>query len=131
MSQANPEDPVKRQLDAYNAKDIELFDDHGWSNIVGSRMNRSDAEQFSENVRVYRPPNGEPVTQGKTDFKLVYTKRFESPGLHAQILNRTIVGNKVIDHEKVVGIAEEPVEVAVVYEVIDGLIHNVWFFAGQ
>ena len=29
MSQSNPEDPVKRQLDAYNAKDIELFDDHG------------------------------------------------------------------------------------------------------
>jgi hypothetical protein len=42
MSQSNTEDPVKRQLDAYNAKDIETFDDHGWSNIVVSWMNRND-----------------------------------------------------------------------------------------
>ncbi len=111
MSKLNPEAPVKRQLDAYNAKDIETF-----------------CTQFSDNVRVYRPPQGEPTIEGMADFRTLYAKRFESPGLNAKILNRTIVGNKVIDHEKVWGIEDEPIEVAVVYEVIDEQIHNVWFF---
>jgi hypothetical protein len=52
MSQSNSEDSVKRQLDAYNGKDIETFDDHGWSNIVVSWMNRNDDDHGWSNIVV-------------------------------------------------------------------------------
>ena len=39
-----------------------------------------------------------------------------------------MLGNKVIDHERVVGIKEVPIEAVAVYEVVDGLIETVWFF---
>ena len=35
---------------------------------------------------------------------------------------------KVIDHERVIGIRDGPMEAVAVYEVRDGLIRNVWFF---
>jgi len=58
----------------------------------------------------------------------VYTQRFASPNLHAEILSRIVMGNKVIDHERVVGIGEQPLEAVAVYEVVGGLIKSVWFF---
>ena len=39
-----------------------------------------------------------------------------------------IAGNKVVDHERIVGLGAEVVEAIAVYEVEDGLIKNVWFF---
>ncbi|HSW82906.1 MAG TPA: hypothetical protein VLH12_05490, partial [Usitatibacter sp.] len=50
------------------------------------------------------------------------------PNLHAEILSRIVMGNKVIDHERVSGIGEKPLEAVAVYEVADGLIKTVWFF---
>ena len=41
-----------------------------------------------------------------------------------------MVGNKVLDHERVFGMGEGPFEVAVVYEVVNGKIASVWFFPG-
>ena len=40
----NPEDPVKRQLDAYNARDLERF-----------------VAEYHDDVNVYRPPATEPL----------------------------------------------------------------------
>ena len=40
-------------------------------------------------------------------------------------------GNKVVDHERIVGLGPEPVEAVAVYEVNDGLIERVWFFASN
>jgi hypothetical protein len=57
-----------------------------------------------------------------------YRARFSSPNLHATIVNRIVLGNKVIDHERVVGINEMPVEALAVYQVDDGRIRAVWFF---
>jgi hypothetical protein len=38
------------------------------------------------------------------------------------------MGNKVIDHERIAGIREQPLEAVAVYEVTQGLIRTVWFF---
>ncbi len=46
-------------------------------------------------------------------------------------MNRTVLGNKVIDHELIWGVRSEAFEVAAVYEVQGGLIQNVWHFASQ
>jgi hypothetical protein len=42
-----------------------------------------------------------------------------------------VIGNVVIDHERVHGVRDRPFDVAASYRVIDGLIRTVWFFAGD
>ena len=111
----NPETVVQRQLDAYNARDLKRF-----------------LAEYSEDVRVYRPPAVEPAITGKKAFGQVYaTQRFNHVGLYAELLNRMVLGRKVIDHERVSGVRERPFEVAVVYEVVNGLIQCMWSYAAE
>ena len=106
---------VERQLEAYNARDLARF-----------------LAEYAEDIRTYRPPAVEPVLSGKQAFADFYaTQRFNRPGLHAQILGRMVLGNKVIDHERITGVRDEPFEVAVAYEVVDGLIRATWAFAAD
>ena len=112
MTQGNDAvEVVQRQLEAYNARDLEAF-----------------AATYSDAIRIYRMPATEPSIAGQAALRDTYRQRFASPGLHADILNRIVLGNKVIDHERVRGIREQPIEAVAVYEVIDGLIDKVWFF---
>jgi len=104
---------VQAQLVAYNQHDLASF-----------------VALFSDDVCIYRPPATEPVIRGKAAFSDFYqNERFNLPYLHAEILNRMVVGNKVVDHERICGIRNEPFEVMVVFEVVDGLIQNMWSFA--
>ena len=106
------EDPVQRQLEAYNARDLDRF-----------------VAEYSDDVRVYRAPSGTPVLDGKAAFAAHYAAhRFDLPDLHADVLSRMVVGNKVIDHERVYGVRDAPFDAVVVYEIVDGLIRTVWFF---
>jgi len=106
-----PTELVQRQLEAYNARDLEGF-----------------AETYADDIRIFRMPSTEPAIVGMEKLRDVYRARFTSQGLHAEIVNRIVIGNKVIDHERVVGIEKNPVEAVAVYEVVDGLIKTVWFF---
>jgi hypothetical protein len=108
----NSELPVQRQLEAYNARDLERF-----------------VAEYADDVRVFRPPSAEPVLAGKQAFAEHYAKhRFNLPGLHAEIVNRMVLGNKVVDHERISGVREHPFEAVAVYEVVDDRIRTVWFF---
>jgi hypothetical protein len=108
-----PEALVQLQLDAYNARDLQRF-----------------TACYSDQVKVFRPPAPEPVLEGKAAFADYYaTQRFNCPGLHAQLVNRMVLGRRVVDHERITGIGDQPLEMAVVYEVADGLIQAVWAFA--
>ena len=49
----------------------------------------------------------------------------------AVVQQRIVLGNKVIDHERIFGVREQPIEVALVYEISDDLIQTVWFFSAQ
>ena len=104
-------DVVQRQLEAYNARDIDAF-----------------VAAFAPSIRIFRMPAAEPAIVGHAKFREAYTKRFASAGLHAEILDRIVLGNKVIDHERIRGITDGLVEAVAVYEVVDGLIETVWFF---
>jgi len=73
-------------------------------------------------------PATEPAIVGREQLAEVYRRRFSSTGLHADILARMVLGNKVIDHERVRGIQEHPIEAVAVYEVVSGLITTVWFY---
>ena len=51
--------------------------------------------------------------------------------LHADILARIVLGNKVMNHERVRGIRQDPIEALAIYEVSSDLIQTVWFFQGE
>lgn len=108
----DPVDPVQRQLEAYNARDLERF-----------------VAQYAEDIRVFRPPSPEPVLVGKPALARHYAdNRFTLPGLHAEVVNRMVSGSIVVDHERITGLQTDVVEAIAVYAVSDGLIHAVWFY---
>jgi hypothetical protein len=112
-SKLSPETVVQNQLEAYNARDLQRF-----------------LANYADGIRVYRPPAHDPTIVGMAAFAEFYsTQRFTRAGLHAALVNRMVLGNRVIDHERISGVREHPFEVAVVYEVIDGLIECTWSFA--
>ena len=105
-------DPVQRQLEAYNARDVDAF-----------------VAQYSDDIRVFRPPAPEPVLVGKAALADYYAKnRFVLPGLHATVVARMVSTNTVVDHERIAGIQPEMIEAIAVYRVTNGLISAVWFF---
>ena len=54
--------------------------------------------------------------------------RFNNPLLKAELLSRTVLGNKVFYHEKIHGLSPEPIESVAVFEVKEGLIQTAWFY---
>jgi hypothetical protein len=111
----NAVDVVQRQLEAYNARDLQRF-----------------VATYSDGIVVFRPPALEPALSGKAALSEFYrAQRFNLPALRAEIVNRMVLGNKVIDHERISGVRAQPFEAVAVYEVVDGLIQCVWFFSGE
>jgi hypothetical protein len=103
-----PEQVVQKNLECYNNRDISRF-----------------MECFSPDITLFTFPDPEPTLQGIEAIKNFYSRLFEeSPKLHSTILNRITFGNKIIDHERIVGRlgADEPLEIVVVYEVNQGKI---------
>jgi hypothetical protein len=56
------------------------------------------------------------------------THRFNIPALRAEVINRILLGSKVVDHERIWGLGEAPIEAVAVYRAVDNLIATVWFF---
>jgi hypothetical protein len=109
----DPEAFAQRQLDAYNARDLERF-----------------VREYTDDVLVYRMPDPNPVIAGRAALAAHYRdKRFNLPELHARLVNRMVFGNKVIDQEVVLGVPGAPLEGAAVYEVTAEGISRVWFFS--
>ncbi len=108
----NAEHVVQQQLDAYNRRSMQDY-----------------LAVFSDTVRIYRPPDPNPVMTGKDSLAEFYAReRFNRENLHAELLNRMVIGNTVIDHERITGVTDQPMEMAAVYCVKDGLIDAIWFF---
>lgn len=103
---------VQRQLDAYNDHDLERF-----------------VAEYTDDVRVFRPPAPEPVLTGKQAFADHYARnRFNVPGLHAELVNRMVSGHIVVDQERITGLPGGELAAVAVYEVVEGRIRTVWFF---
>lgn len=104
--------PVQRQLDAYNAHDLERF-----------------VAEYHDDVQVFRPPATAPVLSGKAAFAAHYAKnRFNVPTLHAALLHRMVAGSVVVDQEHITGLGDAPLSAVAVYAVDGGRIRTVWFF---
>ncbi|MDH4061272.1 MAG: nuclear transport factor 2 family protein [Aquincola sp.] len=106
---------AQRQLDAYNARDLDRF-----------------LAEYTDDVVVYRLPGAEPIIEGKAALAEHYARnRFHLPGLRAQLVSRMVFGNKVIDQEYVTGVPGAPLEVAAIYEVTRAGIRTVWFVSAS
>jgi len=109
----NAEAVVQRQLDAYNARDLARF-----------------VAEYAPDVAIYRLPATQPAIRGRQALADFYAaERFNRPALHAHIAARMVLGNKVIDHEQISGLADGVLELAAIYEVAHGKIQTVWFVA--
>lgn len=117
IARAGAFDPAgfaQRQLDAYNARDLERF-----------------VREYREDVRAWRLGEAEPFLVGRAALAAHYRdKRFHLPGLHAELVSRMVFGNKVIDQERVSGVQDAVMEVAAIYEVTPEGIARVWFVSG-
>jgi hypothetical protein len=111
----SPVDVVQRQVEAYNDRDLDRF-----------------VSAYSDTITIFRMPSATPSISGKLQLAEFYsTQRFNLPGLRAEIVNRIVLGDKVIDHERVWGVRDRPIEVAAIYQVVGGLIEHVWFFSPE
>lgn len=103
----SPETVVQRQLDAYNARDIDAL-----------------LATYAPDARQYEHP-GTLLATGAAEMRARMAVRFQEPDLHARLLQRAVMGNIVIDHEEVTRNFPEgrgSVDMVAVYEVVDGRI---------
>jgi hypothetical protein len=108
QEQPTPEAVVQENLDFYNKRDIDGF-----------------MRSFSDSISLHSFGNTQLPIIGKGAIRALYENLFnESPQLHSTIIHRTVLGNKVIDHESIVGRrgSDTPIEIILIYEVADGKI---------
>jgi len=109
------ESVVQRQLDAYNARDIDAF--------VATYAD--DAQQFEYPETL--------LTRGAAQLRERITARFREPNLHARLIRRIVLGQVVIDHEEVTRTFPEgtgKLELVAIYEVSEGRIAIARFISG-
>jgi hypothetical protein len=105
---------VQRQLEAYNAHDLDGF-----------------LATYAPGIEIFDISNAAtPQMSGIPAMREVYGEMFASmPGLRCDLGNRIADGAFVIDHEIcAMGAPGDPPERAIaIYQVEDGLIRRVWF----
>ncbi|MBL7723927.1 MAG: amidohydrolase family protein [Chitinophagaceae bacterium] len=105
----SPEAIVQRQLNAYNARDIDAFMD-----------------TYSDDVELYNFPNTL-TEKGKVAMRKGYEGFFKNvTNLYCEIEKRIVIGNKIIDHEKVRA-GTQTLRAVAIYEVENGKIKKVTF----
>ncbi|MES2017438.1 MAG: nuclear transport factor 2 family protein [Pseudomonadota bacterium] len=101
---------VQSQLEAYNARNMDAF-----------------LANYADDAEIFNFP-ATSATKGKEEIRKRYTVRFADPTLHAVIVKRIVLGNIVIDHERVqlkFPEGDGVLELGVIYEVRDGKIIRV------
>jgi uncharacterized protein (TIGR02246 family) len=110
--QSNPNiDIAQKQLDAYNAQDLDTY-----------------VSFFAEDC-IVSGLNGQPTETSRDAIRARYAKAFaQFPENQAVLKSRIAVGSTVVDHEKVVRApGGEEFEIIAIYSFRDGLIARVDF----
>lgn len=105
---ATPTEVVQKQLDAYNAHDIDAF-----------------LSTYSLDAKLCDFPSGAYLIVGHTQIRERYSRIFAN-NARVDLVGRIANGEYVIDHEFVKTVHEEFYAVAV-YHVTNGRIDQVWF----
>jgi len=109
----SPEDTIKREVKAYNDRNLQAF-----------------MATYHDEIKIYRFPD-KLLYSGKLEMKKYYKELFEkAKNLYAKIVNRMVLGNIIIDHEKVTGHIKAPeLEAILIYQIKDSLIYRVWIIS--
>ena len=108
----SPEAVVQRQLEAYNARDLDA-----WAATYAA-----DARQFEHPATL--------LASGREAIRARAALRFSEPDLHAKLIQRTVADKVVIDHEIVTRNFEAgigTVEMVCIYVVENGAIQSASF----
>lgn len=102
---------VKEQLRHYNAHDVDNF-----------------VAVFDDEVEIYVLGESTPYMVGREAMRVRYGERFKTPDLHAEVTNRMVKGQVVIDYEEVTGLKENETVIAIaIYEIEGQYIKKVHF----
>ncbi|HUP93116.1 MAG TPA: nuclear transport factor 2 family protein [Solimonas sp.] len=115
LEHPTPEAVVQRQLDSYNARDIDAL----------LSIYAADAQLFEHPATL--------IASGSEALRGRFEARFREPSLHAALLQRIVIGNTVVDHERVSrDFPEGPgtLELVMIYEVAAGRISRAWSIPG-
>lgn len=115
MRPHHPASVVQRQLEAYNAHDIDAL----------LATYADEAEQFEHPATL--------LACGAGEIRTRMHIRFTEPNLRATLLNRIVMGTFVVDHERVMRTFPEgpsTQELVAIYEVKEGRIAKAWFLPG-
>jgi hypothetical protein len=105
----DPASVVQRQLDAYNARDIDAL----------LATYAPDAKQYEL--------GGALLARGHAEMRPRFLMRFAETNLHAHLIQRMVAGNVVIDHEIVTRNFPEgkgAIMLVAIYDVRDGKIQT-------
>ncbi|OWR31740.1 hypothetical protein CDO73_04465 [Saccharibacillus sp. O23] len=110
-TKSEAEQLAQRQLDRYNAHDLEGF-----------------LAVYAEDAKLYDLIDGTVIAQGREAMRERYRKRFEEDRVQAELVNRMVIGSRVIDHEHVTREGSDRViQAAAIYETHGGRIVAAWF----
>ncbi|MFN4310724.1 MAG: nuclear transport factor 2 family protein [Ferrovibrio sp.] len=107
---------VQKQLDAYNARNIEAF-----------------MACWAEEARIYEFPN-RLLADGAAEIRARHMVRFQEPDLFGRLVSRMSVVNRVIDREVVTRNFPEgrgQIDVIGIYELAGRKIAQAWFIMGS
>ena len=107
--------PVQQQLHAYNARDIDAF-----------------MQWWADDCEYYEFPS-RLLAHGAPQVRERHVTRFKEPNLFGQLIHRAVVGNIVVDQERVTRTFPEgpgEIDVLAIYEITHGKIAKAWFKMG-
>jgi hypothetical protein len=115
-SSTDPASVIQRQLDAYNARDLDA--------LMGT---------YAEDAQLFEHPSTL-LASGASVLRERFALRFQEPNLHAHLLNRVAIGQAVVDYEEVSRTFPEgtgKVRLMMIYEVQGGKITKAWSIVGE
>lgn len=111
----SPEQVVQRQLDAYNARDIDAL-----------------VAVYADDAELYEHP-ATLLAKGSAQIRARLAARLAEPNLHARLVQRMVMGALVIDREVITRTFPEGtgrLEMIAMYEVNQARIERAWFVTG-
>lgn len=111
----DPAAVIQRQLDAYNAHDLEAL-----------------VATYAEDAQLLEHPD-KLLAAGRAAVRERFSLRLREPNLHARLVHRTVCGTYVIDHEVVTRTFPEgpgTIELVMIYEVRGAHIARSWMIPG-
>jgi hypothetical protein len=107
-----PEEVAQRQLDTFNAHDLDAF-----------------LMSFTDDVVILDLLDGSVIVNGIDAFRRRYEAVFRNrPRVRADLVARIVIGDIVVDRERLTDGDEQPPENALaIYEVVGDQVRRMWF----